>query len=208
MKLLKLIKSICIFSLLTQLSVTSWAVPSEIILVRHGDKLLQKKPGPTLSAKGEIRAIALAFYILDKFGEPDVLIASNVDSSSGDESSLRELETISPLANMLQARHPEKTIPIVHPYADNRAMAHLILKDKHFNGKHLIICWDHVKIPALAAKLGVKQKLSAWPHNDFDSVYIIKYGKEGKVTSFEILNNQYPVNFNGSWQELYKKITE
>jgi hypothetical protein len=50
--------------------------------------------------------------------------------------------------------------------------------------------------------LGVTQKLATWENNNYDMVYVLKYNTEGKVNSFQILKNQYPVNVNPTWREL------
>lgn len=179
------------------------ATPKAIIIIRHGDKLDQPQPGPALSAKGQVRAVKFAFYYLEKFGEPDFVFAPNPNSFVGKNSSIRELQTVAPLINMLSRKHPETGFPILHPYenADFKKLASYVLKDKMFNDKTILICWSHKKIPQLAEKLGIKQSLPQWQAADYDSVYVIKYDNE-QVSEFTILNNQYPVNFNGNWKGL------
>lgn len=180
----------------------SYAAPSQIIIIRHGDKLLQANTGPTLSAKGQIRAINFAFYYLQKFGMPDYVFASN---PTKDTTSIRELQTVAPLVNIMQQRDPENSsIGILHPYSskDYTALATYILDSDQFDGKKIVVCWSHGKIPKLAEKLGVNQKLSKWPADDFDSVYVLRYNNKGDLKDFEILHQQYPVSFSGTWADL------
>lgn len=194
-----------IFIFLFALANVVMAMPKEVIIIRHADKLDQPRPGPTLSAKGQVRAVKFAFYYLEKFGEPDFVIAVNPYSFIGKNSSIRELQTVAPLINLLSSKHPETGFPILHPYesADFKNLAKFVLKDKMFNGKVVLICWNHTKIPQLAERLGVRQAITKWGSADYDSVYVIKYADD-KVSEFTILNNQYPVKFNGNWNDLKK----
>lgn len=179
-----------------------YAAPSQIVIIRHGDKLLQANTGPTLSAKGQIRAINFGFYYLQKFGMPDYVFASN---PTKDTTSIRELQTVAPLVNMMQQKQPDnKSIGILHPYSpkDYTALATYILDSSEFDGKKVVICWSHGKIPKLAEKLGVSEKLDTWPADDFDSVYVLRYNHKGDLKDFQILHQQYPVNFNGNWGDL------
>lgn len=180
------------------------ATPSQIVIIRHADKLAQPEPGPALTVKGQIRAIKFAFYYLNKFGVPDAMIATDVIADIGKGSSMREYETLAPLANLLQARSPQINVPILHPY-DSTAyvpLAQYVLHNEAFNNKHIIICWNHTNIPQLAKRLGVKDDIKPWPAEDYDSVYVLNYNEHGELTHFEILDNQYPVSFDGSWSEL------
>ena len=72
----------------------------------------------------------------------------------------------------------------------------------------MLICWRHTKIVELAKSLGVKDELSPWPDDDYDSVYIINYDRNGKVSSFSILHNQYPITQTVSWDALYNRFND
>lgn len=194
-----------VFLIISMIS-TAWATPREIIIIRHGDKLEQAYPGPALSAKGQVRAVKFAGYYLKTFGQPDYVIAANPNNFLGKNSSIRELQTVAPLVNILSAKKPTTGFPILHPYenADYKKLAKFIMGDAMFNDKVILICWNHTKIPPLAEKLGVTTALNKWPANDFDSVYVLKYDDQGKVTHFTMMNNQYPVHFKGDWQSLTK----
>lgn len=187
------------------ISATCFATPKEIIIIRHGDKLPQKSPGVTLSAKGQLRAEALVPYFLKTFGRPDFIFVSKPSAKHSKSHSFREIQTVAPLANRLtQLEH--KAFPINYPYrAPNYAnLADLLLSNVKYDNKLILVCWDHRVIPKLAKLLGVNQKLTAWPKEDFDSVYIIKYTLSGKVRSFKILNHQYSVP-NINWKRERKE---
>ena len=194
-----------LFFLLIGFSFATFASPREIILLRHTDKLAQSETGPTLSAKGYVRALKFTYYFLNRFGEPDFVIAGK---PKGADSSIRELQTVAPLVNILAARYPNTGFDILHPYTHDEfgELSKYILTDKKFDDALVLICWRHTKIVELAKALGVEDKLDPWPDNDYDSVYVIEYTKYGKVARFNILHNQYPINSEVTWDDVYNKL--
>lgn len=178
------------------------ANPKEVILIRHADKLIQSNGGVTLSAKGEARSINFAFYYLQKFDIPDFIFATNPKNHK----SIRQLQTVSPLANLLAEKNSNQEFPILYPYKNSEyeELAEEILSDSKYKGKIILICWDHGHLPDLARELGVKDDIPEWPDDDYDSVYDIKY--DDKNTHFTILHHQYPINPDISWEEIYKRI--
>jgi len=195
--------AVCIgaFALITH------AAPAQIVIVRHGDKFDQPEPGVALSPKGLIRSVALALWYSKNFGEPDVIFASHAPKSHPD-TSIRELETLGPLASLLSERHPAQGFVILHPYRkqDYAQLALTLLTDPAFQGKKVLVCWSHRYIPRLAASLGVQGPLIPWPSRDFDTVYVLNYDGQGQLASFEKRDNQYPVDFGGSFETLYRRM--
>ncbi len=183
------------------------ASPKEIIVIRHADKLLQVKSGPFLSPKGQVRAIAFAIYYLNKFPEPNYIIASN-PSSLKNKSSLRELQTVAPLANELAERHPLSDYTVIRDYqnGEEKRLAEDLLHDKKFNDTVILICWHHNKIPDLLMNLGIDMRNISLDINNFDTVFVIEYDANENVIQFNILNKQYNVLFNGSWAQFYYKM--
>ena len=117
---------------------TAFAAPREIIIVRHAEKWPTKHHGPTLDPTGYMRAVRLAHYILDKFGEPDFLIATDPSNQNAHTKSIRELQTLAPLSSMLaKPGKPTTSSAILHPYkADQyKDLASLLLTDDRFSGK-------------------------------------------------------------------------
>lgn len=202
-------KKLLLISLFLSFINLSYAFPKQIIIIRHADKLEQTQAGPTLSAKGQVRAIKFADYFLNKFGEPDNVIAANPSNYIGKNSSIRELQTVAPLVNILSTKHPQTGFPILHPFesADYKKLVKFVLQEEMFSGKTVLICWNHTKIPQLAEKLGVTQKIDKWAADNYDSVYVLKYDDAGKIKLFTVLNKQYPVKFTGNWNELDKRIS-
>lgn len=203
----KILRVILILNLSLFCGEHAFAFPKEIILIRHADKLNQAKPGPFLSPKGEIRSIAFANYYLNKFSEPDYIIATG-PTDSGKGSSMREIQTVAPLANILAERHPQTGFTILRYYRnkDSQELINDLLHDKKYNGKIILICWHHAKIPQLLKGLGVAHIQKKLDINNFDTVYVVKYDSSGKITQFNLLEQQYTVLFNGSWKEFYQKL--
>lgn len=191
------------------LSYNVYAVPRQIILLRHADKLNQKITGPALSPTGYVRAVKFSFYLLSRFGEPDFVIAGK---PKGKNASIRELQTVGPLVNLLAMRHPDKIYPIMHPFKHDefQNLAEYLLTNSKFDNSLILICWRHTKIIELAQALGVTEALTPWPDDDYDSVYVLEYKTTGKSTgrlsNFYILRNQYPVNESINWDTIYGKI--
>jgi len=184
-----------------------FSAPKEIIIIRHADKLIQPKPGPCLSPQGEIRSIQFAYYFLKKFGEPNYIFAKDATIHNGKLSSIRELQTVAPLANLLAEKHPNQGFPLLSfPKSDYQKLAADLLTNSKFQGKTVLICWDHELIPLLAEKLGVIPRPKKWASHDFDTVYWITYDSKGNISSFKELNNQYPVVFNGSWETISQLV--
>ena len=204
-------KKILLLSLFLLSSVVG-ASPREIIIVRHGDKLV----GPTkshdytgryLSAKGQVRAEKLAVYYMAHFPKPDFIFATKpADSKAAHEStSYRPLQTVMPLANLLTAQGGGDVI-IHTPYyeKDYGKLASHLLMDKKYDQQFILICWQHERINLMAQALGVTESLPKWQGKDYDQVYILKYDAKGKLRSFQILKNQYPVNGDPAWEQLAK----
>ena len=200
-------KLIAVAIMATLLMTTAHAAPRQIVLLRHTDKLQQHLTGPAVSAKGYARAVKFSYYFLSYFGEPDFVVAGK---PKGKDASIRELQTVGPLVNILAQRHPDTGFDILHPYTHEefKELSNYLLTDKKFDDKLVLICWRHTKIVELAKELGVKGKLDPWPNDDYDSVYILDFNKSGKLIEFTILRNQYPIHDDVTWESLYSRIQD
>ncbi len=182
-----------------------FAAPCEIIIIRHADKL-STHPGMFLSAKGQLRAERFVNYYLTTFPVPDFIFATKpeVPGTTLDYiASARPLQTVMPLANALQEQ-TSRTIYIYYPYSDEEGatLAQDLLRNPQYEGKVILICWQHSRINLLANALGVKDALEKWPEDIYDMVYVLKYNTDEELTAFQILKNQYPVDENPDWKEL------
>lgn len=161
------------------------ALPKEIILIRHADKLNQLDPGPFLSLQGVKRANFFSQYYLTHFREPDYII-----TTAQTRYSYRELQTVIPLVTTLSISHPNGGQPILlsDQYLHEKTLSGLknltndLLNDKKFNKKTILICWHHAEIPLLLSSLGVTPTPSKLADDDYDTVYHLLFdSRQGMV---------------------------
>ena len=180
--------------------------PSQILIIRHGEKVGDPKKdddgGRNLSIQGSARAAAVPslfapaspqpsckLYI--KSGEfiglyrqiplkgkaPRFATPNFIFATQNSKHSKRPVETVTPLAIALN-------LPLNDGFADTDAeiteMANAILNEFAFAGKVVLICWHHGNIPAVAKALGVS-KPPKWDGKVFDRVWQITFPK-GKAS--------------------------
>ena len=157
---------------------TAWATPAQILLIRHGEK---PDTGNQLSDVGFQRAQALKNYFetnpaVTRFGTPVAIFAMKQDGVDG---SARPIQTVTPLATDLK-------ITINENYLKNdfQALAKEILSNPAYNGKMVLICWEHKVIPDIAQELGVSPRPADWKGSDFSTVFQVDY-TANKVTNFK-----------------------
>lgn len=194
-----------IFTILGSLFfLSAWSAPREIVIIRHGDKLLQKPTGIFLSAKGQVRAEKFLFYFIKHFKQTHFIFTTNPVFLGKGDSSFRPTQTIAPLANYLTEQGVSVTVNSLFHKEDYSKLARFLLKNPHYTGRFVLICWEHHRIAPMVKALGVKGSVPVWQNDDFDSVYILKYQKNGTLKSFQILRNQYPVKAQVTWSELLR----
>lgn len=145
--------------------------PAQVILIRHAEK---PDTGHELSLKGRERAAALVPYFL---GNPDVLkygapAALYAQKSTKGHASRRPVQTVQGLADTL------KLSIVSFAHEDFAAMVREISAKPAYDGKTVLICWEHKGIPDVVKAFGVKDGPSKW--HGFDRTWIITFPKEGK----------------------------
>jgi hypothetical protein len=156
----------------------AWAEPAQILIIRHGEKP-PEKGAVHLSLSGRERAMALVPFLTEtleftRYGPIAALFATKI---APDDPSHRTHETIAPLAKSLG-------LPIQAPYV-NREYAQLareVLARAEYQGKTVLICWDHDFIPQLTGALGVKPQPPRWPGSVFDRVFLVSPAGTGTAT--------------------------
>lgn len=183
-----------------------FAAPHQVVIVRHGDKLMQKGSGSVLSPKGQLRAIAFAYYYLKTFGDPDLVITAKPADTKTGLVSLRPIQTVSPLINMLNQKKPNQPYNIYAPYLHGqyKQFTHDLLTDSKYKNKTILVCWAHQYINDIAHALGVKEPLAVWAKDDYDTVFILTFNEDGSLKSFMQRHHQYPITFNGTWLDILK----
>lgn len=159
-----------------------WGAPAQVILIRHGEK---PDKGHDLSPKGQKRAQALVGYFLKNpdvrmFGSPVAIYAQGV----GTHKSRRPVDTVTPLAKALK----QKIIPI--DFAKGKEMVAEILKNPRYDGKMVLICWEHHAITDLAKVLGVEDP-PKFPEA-YDRTWVITFPAKGKPTLRKLRQNLLP----------------
>jgi hypothetical protein len=142
-------------------------VPVEVLIIRHAEQ-----PGRGsqlhLSDLGRARAAALPKLFPTPFATPAFLFAARPSKESD-----RSVETLQPLAAALRLgiddRFPDDA------YAQ---LASTILTSGSYAGAHVLICWHHGMIPALAAALGAAHAPARWPETQYDHVWQLRYARD------------------------------
>ncbi|HZY86891.1 MAG TPA: hypothetical protein VFE78_18805 [Gemmataceae bacterium] len=196
------------------------AGPSQVLIIRHGEKLgdlsSEGSGGPDLSIRGSARAAALPSLFVPATPELTCALAAGggttfegayrqVSAQGGpprfrapdflfaakaSANSNRPVETITPLAVALQLEMNAK-----HSDDDYPKVASDILTNAKYARKVVLVCWHHGNIPRLAEALGAQGPL-LWPGGVFDRVWQITYA-DGSA-SFQNLPQMLLFNDSGS----------
>jgi hypothetical protein len=171
-------KKIVLTLLLSIVSCLCEALPAQVILIRHGEK---PKEGAHLSLRGQERAAALIPFFMGnpqmlEFGTPVAIYAMSPTKSPEDNTSMRAIETVQGLADALHLQLKK------HHRSEYHAMAEEILNCPDYEGKMVLICWEHTVIPKLAEALNAEGFPKNWPSAIFDRCWMITYGPSEKDT--------------------------
>ncbi|HEY7310182.1 MAG TPA: hypothetical protein VH643_12540 [Gemmataceae bacterium] len=154
--------------------------PAQVIIIRHAEK---PDEGNHLSLKGRERAAALVPYFQ---GRPEVLkyktpVAIYAQGAKNEDSSHRPVETVKGLTRALKLEIIDKYTHDEYP-----KMVAEILATKEYDGRMVLICWEHKVIPDMAKEFGVKNAPGKWHGDIYDRTWVITFPPEGKP-SFENL---------------------
>ncbi len=154
---------------------SAFATPAQIIMIRHGEK--PNDDVIHLSKRGKQRAEALVgFFLKTKrfrdYGDPVALYAMKPK----DKGSIRSIETLEPLSQKIG-------VPINMEFSrdEYEAAAKEILTSRKYNGKLVIICWEHDAMNNFADELGVNGA-PKWK-DDYDRAWILDY-EHGEIAWF------------------------
>jgi len=162
----------------------AFAAPAQVILIRHGEK---PENGGQLNAQGFKRADALVKFFKS---EPAVLrygmpIAIYAVGPKNDDSSVRSIQTVTPLARALNIQIDSRF---------TRGQTHKIVADimenPAYEGRMVLICWQHNNLVEIAVNLAEYNNSTQaaiplmWPDETFDRVWILNLSG-GKVISFK-----------------------
>lgn len=168
---------------------TAFAAPAQVILIRHAEK---PEAGPELNERGLKRAQALVKFFktepaVGRYGAPVVIYAA---APKNDDSSIRSIQTVTPLARALGLRIDDS-----FTRGQTNKLARDIMENPAYDGRMVLICWQHTNLSDAALALAEynnspKAVYAAiplvWPDEAFDRVWILDFHK-GKAVSFRNL---------------------
>ncbi|MGZ3724162.1 MAG: histidine phosphatase family protein [Pseudobdellovibrio sp.] len=161
------------------LQIKSVAMPAQILLIRHGEK---PPTGNQLSAQGWQRAAALPNLFnrpeFDAYGAPVALYAMAPETPAG---SVRAIQTLKYVSDDLK-------LPINTQFTRDQIaqLVNDIKSNKNYDGKMVVVCWEHTVLISIAQALGEMQPL-VWPDTQFDRVWSLTYSADGQLQKFEDL---------------------
>jgi hypothetical protein len=166
-----------VFGLFIFLSVPCFALPAQVILLRHAEKPYPVE-GSHLSDEGWARARALSDYFLKnpeatRFGKVAGLYAVRPDRPDG---SVRSIETLTPTSQALQVK-----IQTGFTKLEVSALAQEILKSPAFDGRTVVVCWEHKRIPEIAKAFGAKDVPGEWGGKVYDRLWYLRFDSTGRV---------------------------
>ncbi|MDA8130091.1 MAG: histidine phosphatase family protein [Elusimicrobia bacterium] len=176
-------------------SAAAFAAPAQVILIRHAEK---PEYGSELSPEGRKRAEALVWFFqtntsVTRYGTPAAIYAA---APKHEDSSLRSIQTVTPLANALKME-----INTGFTRGQTHKIAADIMENPAYRGRMVLVCWQHTNlvdiVHELAAYSNTAQAVldtlpTAWPDGAFDRVWILDF-HYGRVAAFrDIPQNLLP----------------
>lgn len=150
---------------------SSFALPARIIIVRHAEKPLD---GKNLDKLGYERAAALPYYFQKFDGQNKIVAVYAMRPNSQQDSAKRPVETCQPTANYFKL-----PLNVRYSHDDYPKLVEEIKNNPAYQGKTVLICWEHRVIPKMANDFGIRRNIN-WPSDVFDATWIIQYNKSGK----------------------------
>lgn len=172
-----------VFTLL--FSTAAFATPAQVIMIRHAEKPADESHNG-LSKRGWKRAYALVdFFMTEKkvtrYGPP---VAIYGFGQTRPDSSVRGIQTVEPLAEELGMKVIKKYIR-----DDYEAAAEEILTKRAYDGKMVLVSWEHDALTPFAEALGLEDA-PKWKSKAFDRAWIIDFSKKGEVVRFRDIPQQ------------------
>ncbi len=174
-----------VFGLFIFLTVPCFALPAQVILLRHAEKPYPEE-GSHLSEEGWARARALSDYFLKspeatRFGKVAGLYAVRPDRPDG---SVRSIETLTPTSQALRVK-----IQTGFTKLEVSALVQEILKSPAFDGRTVVVCWEHKRIPEIAKALGAKDAPEEWGGKVYDRLWYLRFDSTGRVEFLDLPQN-------------------
>ena len=156
------------------------ASPAQIIFLRHAEK---PEAGAELNERGEERAKALVkLFTQDPRGrEHGPAVAIFAMRPHGKNGSVRAIQTMEPTARALGLTSN------THLTRDEFApLVHAVMNAAGYEGKTVIICWEHDAMPDILKAFGWRNGPKEWPGKAYDRLWILDF-ENGKPIRFRDL---------------------
>ncbi|MCX6109928.1 MAG: histidine phosphatase family protein [Proteobacteria bacterium] len=173
--------------LFTVCPIAALAAPAQVIIIRHGEK---PPRGNELNKQGWQRARALVDVFksnaqFNSFGPAVAIYAQKPKDSQG---SLRSIQTVTPLAQSLGL-----TIDSFFLRAQQQQLANDILHDHRYDGRMVVICWEHNAIPRIVEAFGYLDGPSNWDGDDvYDRAWVLSFSGEEVVSFADVPQQALP----------------
>ena len=166
-----------------------------IVLIRHGEKPPLEQG--QLNFQGLNRALALPDVLIGKYGKADYIFAPgtqhDVTRDGVSYSYIRPLITIEPTAIRLG-------LPVIAKFGfDDITSLQKELLSPQYKGALIFVAWEHVKLDDLVKNMvgalgGDSSAVPDWPHDDFDSIFVLKIRTDGDKRTVTFQHDQEGLN--------------
>ncbi len=166
---------------LWQLVTDSFATPAQVVIIRHAEK---PAVGRELSETGWERARSLPIFfknnsIVAAYGDPVAIYGFSPQSNDG---SIRGIQTVSFLAEQLRL-----TVNGNYTKTEYAKMVKKIMSNKDFEGKTVVICWQHSFLVRLALEFGAKDLVpTEWDDAIYNRAWVIRFNKNRVKEFFDV----------------------
>ena len=165
---------ILVLSFMVTAASNIFAIPKNVIITRHADRVLPN--GTCLSLQGLERAAAMAYYFSETpaYNTPPITHIFAAYSRQPSHPYTRCKQTCQPTAAHLK-------LPINTDFDQYHVaeVAKEILTNPKYDNATVLMCWEHKHIAPLVIALGGENP-GFWADNIFDQVYMLSFENKDK----------------------------
>ena len=181
-----------LFSISILISCYAWGTPAQVVLIRHAEKLAT---GGEVNRQGCERAYLLPNFflnnpIVEQFGAP---VATYAVAPNHAYSAVRAIQTIAPTAQALRLQVLDPATRLQYSL-----IVQQIMSNPNYDGKTVLIAWEHKAIPGLAEAFGatLSSDMKKWPGKVFDEAWILDFAgaptPSVQIIAEDVLPNDNP----------------
>ncbi len=159
------------------------ALPRQVILLRHGDKVASGDGNYNLSARGFLRSINLGRLLPACFGAPTHIRTFFLNPESSKNA--RSYQSAVPLGVATGINISIAQSSLEDSFMDGQE----ILNQPAYKGGNVVLFWEHRHMPELARGLGWAA-MPAIGAMEFDQIFVLRYTKPGVPPRVESLSQR------------------